>query len=165
VANVVIETKTANITMNGTAFMVYGKRYREAAEVWRRTAKSDRRFDPVSYQLLCQSLELHLKSFIWLKDGVGNDVMKKRYGHDIAKLWKDAKAKGISKFAKVTPRRDSAIELLSPYYRKRQFNYLDIDMIFRGFREIDREPHALQTMMQLTKQLGASLREPILRAS
>ena len=127
------------------------------------TSESDGKFDPVSYQLLCQSLELHLKSFIWLADGIGHEQLRNRYGHDLVKLWREAKAKGVSRYARVTPARERTIDLLGPYYKDRKFCYLDIDMVFRGFRDLDEGPHALETLVRLTKQLGVALREPILR--
>lgn len=59
----VIHCETARLEMTGTAFMVYANRYRGAAIGLLSISASTRDFDPVPYFLLCQSLELHLKSF------------------------------------------------------------------------------------------------------
>jgi hypothetical protein len=71
--------------MTGVEFMQYGNHYLAAAEYLERR-KSEAWFDPLPYQLLCQSLELHLKSFSWLKDRLGRHLFRHRYGHDIEKL-------------------------------------------------------------------------------
>ena len=115
--------------------------------------------------MLCQSLELHLKSFIWLVDRIGRDRFRRKYGHDIEKLWRHAKAKGIRKYVGATKLRDSVIALLGPYYKRRQFTYLDLDMAFWGVKNQKRETRAVATLSRLTGQLAQTLRDPILAAS
>ena len=145
--------------------MNYANRYFEAATITNSNSGNVKGFDPIPYQLYCQSLELHLKSFIWLKEQVGRDAIKNRYGHDIEKLWNDAKRKGINKYIKITPLRDQVINLVGPYYKDRRFCYLDIDMIYDGFKNLKSEPKSISTLFRLTLQLGKSLRAPIYKAS
>ena len=164
-ANVVIKPKTGHINMTGTTFMVYANRYREAAVTLGSTSRSKQGFDPTHYFLFCLSLELHLKSFIWLHDQIGTERIKNKYGHNIETLWRDSKVCGIKKFAQPTALRDQVISLVGPYYQKRQFNYLDLDMVFSGYKNIKAEPKVLPTLSRLTNQLGKSLHEPILQAS
>jgi hypothetical protein len=164
-ANIVIKAKTAHVNMTGTAFMVYANRYREAAVALASTTRTKNGFDPAVYFLFCLSLELHLKSFIWLHDQIGKEKIKNKYRHNIEKLWNDSKNRGIGKFAQPTTLRDHVISLVGPYYRKRQFNYLDLGMVFSGYKNLKAEPKVLPTLGRLTNQLGKSLREPILRAS
>jgi hypothetical protein len=162
-ANVVIEVPTDHIDATGMTFMVYAKRYREAALACLNIDQGTEGFDPVPYYLLCLSLELHLKSFIWLKDGSGHKALKTNYGHDIEKLWRDSKNLGISKYAQETPLRNHVISLVGPYYRDRKFNYLDLEMIFKGYGNLNAEPRAIPTLRRLTDQLGKSLQTPIRR--
>ena len=81
-ANFVIQAGPGHIDMAGTVFMIYANRYSDAAVGWLSNSKNDLGFDPVPYYLLCQSLELHLKSFIWLEDRVATKTIKNRYGHN-----------------------------------------------------------------------------------
>ena len=145
--------------------MTYANRYREAALAVLPLARGSSKFDPVAYQLLCQSLELHLKSFVWLKEQIGRDAIRKEYWHDIEKLWGRSKTIGIESYVRVTGLRDSVIALVGPYYKNRQFTYLDLDMVFSGFKNLKREPRALVTLSRLTGQLAKTLRKPILEAS
>ena len=61
-----IQAETAHLDMTGTAFMVYANRYQDAAVRYLSVKRDVPGFDPVPYYLLCQSLELHLKSYVWL---------------------------------------------------------------------------------------------------
>jgi hypothetical protein len=127
-----IKPPTGRLNPTGTTLRSYADRYGEAALVVLRNSPPKKQFDPVPYYLLCLSLELQLKAFLWLKDGIGHKTMKKKYAHDIEKLWRRAKKRGIDKYARATKPRDDVIALVGPYYKKRQFNYVDMDMIFSG---------------------------------
>jgi hypothetical protein len=160
----VIQVGAATVVMPGIEFMQYGNHYLDAAEY---LARSDINtwFDPLPYQLLCQSLELHLKSFIWLKDRLSRKTVKNKYGHDIEKLWRHAKERGISRYCSPTPARDAAISLLGPYYKDRKFAYLDLSMSFEGIPKVRSQPEAKSTVTRLCRQLKKSLHKPILNAS
>ena len=164
-ANAVIKVKSAHLDMTGTVFMIYANRYRTAAGSWLSTSKREFGFDPVPYYLLCQSLELHLKSFIWLEDRVGTKSIKSKYGHNLEKLWTHAKTRRVDRYARATDLRNRVISLVAPYYRRRQFNYLDLDMVLDGYNNLKSEPKVIPTLKRLTHQLGKSLRQPILKAS
>ena len=164
-ANVVIQVKPAHLDMTGTVFMIYANRYRKAAVGWLSTSKHNFGFDPVPYYLLCQSLELHLKSFIWLEDRVGTKTIKDRYGHNLEKLWAHAITRRVDRYARATDLRNRVISLVAPYYRRRQFNYLDLDMVFDGYNSLKSEQKVIPTLKRLTYQLEKSLRQPILKAS
>jgi hypothetical protein len=163
--NVVIQPKPGHVNVTGAFFWVYANRYREATLACLSRSRPAEGFDPVPYFLSCLSLELHLKSFIWLHDQIGWKKIRNKYEHDIEKLWRHAKSRGIDKFAKPTPLRDQIIALVGPYYKERQFHYLDVNMVGSGFWNIQSEPRALPTLQRLNAQLHKSLRKPILSAS
>jgi hypothetical protein len=83
----------------------------------------------------------------------------------LAKLWRDGKARGIEKFVRITTLRDDVISLVAPYYKGRQFCYVDLDMMFTGYWELKKEPRSIPTLKRLIQSLGRSLRKPILDAS
>ncbi len=160
-----LEVHPAKIIITGVNFLNYASRYREAAMAATYIKNKDKKFDPVPYQLFCQSLELYLKSFIWLHDQIGRNTIRNRYGHNIPKLWEHSKDRGIHKHAKITPLREKVIKLVGPYYKNRKFCYLDIDMIFDGYKDLKSEPKAIQTLSRLTSQLGVALYRPVYDAS
>ena len=160
--NIVLYPDTGHIDMTGTSFIVYANRYREAAVVLMNTKKEKVGFDPVVYFLFCLSVELYLKSFIWLCDRIGNKEIKHKYNHNIERLWDDSQKRGIHKYARPTTLRNRVITLVGLYYRKRQLNYLDLDMIFKGYQNLKSEPIVLSTLNRLTNQLSKSLRDPVL---
>ena len=125
-AEIILKVGTATVVMTGIEFMTYANHYLKAAEFLANHSDSDQWFDPLPYQLLCQSLELHLKSFIWLADKLSRKKIKSKYGHDIVKLWRHSKSRGISKFCTPTNLRNTTIELVGPYYKARKFTYLDL---------------------------------------
>jgi hypothetical protein len=163
--SIVVRLKPVIVVMTGIDFMDYGNHYLAAAEyLARRKAKAW--FDPLPYQLLCQALELHLKSYLWLTDRELNRIkIRNKYGHDIEKLWRHAKSRKISRFCRPTPARDAAIEFLGPYYKNRRFAYLDPSMSWEGIPRIKAQPKALVVIARLCGQLRKSLRRPILSAS
>jgi hypothetical protein len=163
-SSIVIQVQPAVVVMTGIEFMQYGHRYLDAAEHLN-SRKSDAWFDPLPYQLLCQSLELYLKSFIWLCDRSSRKTVKNKYGHDIEKLWRHAKERKISRFCRPTRSRDTAIGFLGPYYKDRRFAYLDLSMSWEGIPKIRKRPEALAVLTRLCRQLKKSLHKPILEAS
>lgn len=161
---IVVEVKPATVVMTGIEFMQYGNHYLGAAE-YLSTRDPDAWFDPLSYQLLCQSLELHLKSFIWLIDRLSRNTIRNKYGHDIVKLWRHANERGISRYCTPTTARDRTLALLGPYYKDRKFAYLDLSMSWEGIPRIRAHPEAIAVLTRLCRQLKKSLHKPILDAS
>lgn len=162
--SVVVKAKAGNITVNGVGYRVYAIWYANAA---RRLIEnpSPGRFDPVPYQLYCQALELHLKSFIWLVDQLPIKKMTNKYGHELAKLWSNSKARGIGRYAKTTSLRDRVITSISPYYAERRLCYFDISMISGGYRSLREDRQIFPVLDRLCAQLAKSLRTPVLSAS
>lgn len=163
--NVTLEIPPATIIITGMNFMQYAVRYRDAAVQAAQQPKKQQGFDPVPYQLYCQSLELHLKSYIWLVDGIGRKTIRNKYGHDLLKLWQHSLDRGLGRYAAPTENRNNMISLVSPYYKNRKFCYLDIDMIFEGYRDLKKQPNLVVTISKLTLQLQRSLRAPLIAAS
>lgn len=164
-AGIVVQVGTAHLNTTGIGFMTYADNYYKAAQrVGFKT--SERRFDPVPYQLYCHSLELRLKSFLWLSDPtLTRKQIKNRYGHDLAKLWRDAKTRGVAKHVRITALRDAVISLVALFYKNRQFCYVDLDMMFYGYRELKNEPKVIPTLKRLIQRLGRALHKPILNVS
>lgn len=160
---VVVSVKPATFDSTGVGFLVYGDRYVQAARVLGDVPLQG--FDPVSFHLNCQAVELYLKAFIWLRDRKTRAQIRSKYGHQLEKLWSHSKARGISKFASVTPLRDEIIGLVGPYYTKRRFAYFDLEMVVGGYADLRSQPRAIPTLQRLSRQLGKSLRHPVLSSA
>lgn len=163
-AHVEIKLGTATVKMTGIEFLIFGERYLLAEEA---LGESDEEvwFDPIPYQLLCQSLELHLKAFIWLCDDLPRNKFRGKYGHDLSKMWMHAKSRGVGKYCTVTKRRNESIEFLSPFYKERKFSYLDLSMSWEGIPALRKNRIALPTIRRLCTRLQQSLKTPVLSAS
>ncbi|HET8759865.1 MAG TPA: hypothetical protein VFN94_02280, partial [Nitrospiria bacterium] len=165
VATITVQVGTAHLDTTGMSLMQYARHYRAAGLLCVSKATKISGFDPVPYQLLCQSLELQLKAHIWLVDRLRRDQLRDKYRHNLEKLWADAKSKRISQYASPTPLREAVIALVAPYYRQRQFNYLDIDMMFRGYKSLKAKPKALSCLARLTGCLDRTMYQSIVKAS
>ncbi|MDP3590065.1 MAG: hypothetical protein Q8R54_05935 [Methylobacter sp.] len=162
---IVVQIKPATVVMTGIEFMSYGNRYLDAVESLSNYSESEQWFDPLPYQLLCQSLELFLKSFIWLSDKHSRKTIKNKYGHNIVKLWNHSKSRGIKKYCVPTNLRNDTIELVGPYYKDRKFAYLDLNMSWEGIPKLSANPKSINILMRLCRQLSKSLDKPVLNAS
>ncbi len=147
---------------DGVNLHIYAGDYTDAVHA---LADADRKtvgFDPTLYQLSCQALELHLKAFLWLADGLSSKQLKNKYGHDLAKLWEHGKARGIGRYAKVTQLRDRTVKMVSTPYKNRQFAYLDpVSRVIDGDQSaIDK---IVPTLRRLNEQLSKSMDWPLLK--
>ena len=150
--------------MTGMQFMQYADNYYRAAQ--RVGVLDSEVFDPVPYQLYCQALELRLKAFSWFKNmSLTRNTIKRIYGHDISRLWADAKANGLGQHISLNASRDSAVDLVAPYYKSRKFCYTDIAMQFRDADVLKRQPDLLPTLADLVEEMRTKLKWPIAEAS
>lgn len=162
--NVVLQIEPITTIVTGVNFRNYAIRYHRAAQIYLET-EEELPFDPIPYQLVCQSIELHLKSFIWMKERYGRKRFKDEYGHNLIKLWKDCKEGNIDEYIKYSRIENSAIEQIGNEYKKRQFCYLDLDMTYDVFPVLTTKPEILKTLVHLSEQLGEKLKRPLYKAS
>ena len=160
-SNITVHLQPATLDVSGVALLVYADRYLDAAQRLTPAISADR-FDPVSFQLYCQSIELFLKAYIWSQDeNIRLASIRRKYGHNLVRLWSDAQERGIGNYARCTPLRDEVISLVGPYYKDRRFCYMDIGMALGGYKKLRSNPRALATLRRLGLQLSRSLRTPV----
>lgn len=164
-ANVVIQADSITVVITGVNFRKYAIRYHRAVQVYLDTEEEKLPFDPIPYQLVCQSIELHLKSFIWMKEKYGRNRFRDEYGHNIIKLWQDCKERNIDEYIEYGRQENSAIEQIGNEYKKRQFCYLDLDMTYDVFPILKSKPEILEALVHLSQQLGEKLKRPLYDAS
>jgi hypothetical protein len=159
-----IKVAPATFTLTGLSCLNYAHRYLRAANTLDRDSNKAP-YDPVQFHLLCQSLELSLKAFIWLIDGLSWDQLKKTYGHNLEKLWRDSKSKGIRKYCKTTSLRDEVIGSVGPAYKTRKFVYADISVLVDVVPKLRNNKAALTCLRKLCQQLQKSLKDPVQKAT
>jgi len=86
-------------------------------------------FDP-TYYLTAHAIELALKSFLRAK-GKSLDELKNRFGHDLSAALKEAEALDLRAYVALRPDQEAAIQILSSYYKDKEFEY-----IVTGFKEL-----------------------------
>jgi hypothetical protein len=161
----VIEAKTSHTNVTGINFLCYAKRYQDAAGAVKESQNSQIGLDIVPFQLASQSLELLLKSYIWYSDDIGTQKIRKKYGHDIVKLWNHAKSKGIVEHLNSVEHRDSVISIIGKYYKDKQLCYLDLEMIHEGYEELKALPESLNILCELNNELLVVLKPLMFEAS
>jgi hypothetical protein len=150
--------------MTGVNYWVYAKPYNEAATHLNSiNRKGD--FDPVIYQLFCQFLELHLKGFLWLVSGKTHKAIRTQYDHSLRRLWADSKRSGTRKYVAATPLRERVIKLVREPDENKRFVYLNLSVIFRGYKKLRSEPNFISPLKRLNSQLTKELRHPIMEAA
>ncbi len=120
--NITVHVGTATFRMTPVGFVVYAEQFLKAAQS---IPKEDKKFTPVPYYLYCRALELILKAFLLAK-GHGVDELRKRFGHNLKRLWKAARKDGL---ADAVPELPSDIENVlaqaNQYYKNKAFEYFD----------------------------------------
>ncbi len=86
---VVVSVRPAMFDSIGVGLPVYVGQCDQAARVLRDVPVEG--FDPVSFHLNCQAVELYLKALIWLRDRKTHTQIRSNYGHQLEKLWHHSK--------------------------------------------------------------------------
>ena len=154
-ANIVIQPKTAHITMGPTGFVVYAGDFLNAYKSF----ETDKPFSPAKYYLVCRSVELSLKSYLLLKN-VPIRKVKYNLSHDLHKILKKSKELGINAVVDIADNEKEEIEKANSWYNRKGFEYFDIQNIVEG---IDTLPD-LNVMSNLADRL-INILKPICLAS
>lgn len=153
----VVRPALGGYDVSGIALFAYGRIYRDAGRRLRRKPPPNEWPSPVPYFLLCQSLELYLKGYLWRFAYLGRETLKRKYGHNVLKLWEDAQTHGLGKYVRATRDRNEVIALVGPVYRDRRLNYLDLNLLFAGYKAIHDDARVIPTLLRLTRRLDTSL--------
>lgn len=98
----------------------YANDFLEAAKSFR---PPENRFSPVRYYLVCHSIELSLKSFLFSAGFKKKD--RKRLNHDLEKALIAAETNGLLTHIDVTNEDRKTIEKANRLYPKKEFEYFE----------------------------------------
>ena len=113
----------------------------------------------------CQSIELSLKAYLSLRGASRAALKSKPYGHNLARLFRDARDKGIGVLVALVSSDADAISNAADWYhthRRKRFQYFEVMDAITGFKNAPE----LAPLEDLATRLQApSLRDMVLRES
>lgn len=83
----------------------------------------ENRFSPVPYYLICHSIELSLKSFLFSAGFKRRD--RKRLNHDLEKALSSAEDSGLSAHLEITSNDREVLRKANRLYPKKEFEYFE----------------------------------------
>lgn len=118
-----------HIHITPVGFWGYAEDYYSASLLW----KSNKKYSPVPYFLVCRSIELAIKAFLLAKGENTSDLKhSKKYGHDLIKILERAMQLSLSNFIVTSEKEKTEIEKANEFYKqdKKRFEYFAIEIIF-----------------------------------
>ena len=86
-------------------------------------ASPKNRFSPVPYYLICHSIELSLKSFLFSAGFKKKD--RKKLNHDLENALCSAEDNGLSAHLEITPNDRGVLRKANRLYQKKEFEYFE----------------------------------------
>lgn len=127
--NYTLNAEPIHINVSPTGFLFYATDFLNAHESY----KSDNPFSPVSYYLVCRSLELSMKSFLLAKGMTRQEIKNtKKYGHDLKKILRKAKELGINTISPISDTQEEQIVQANNWYARKGFEYFELQNIVDG---------------------------------
>ena len=131
-----IQSKKANtVTLNTAAVKIHPVMFAMHAEEFliaakyvpkKSEAKGNTTFTPVPFFLVGRSLELILKAFLLTKGFCKERLASRRYGHNLIKLWNEAKAHDVfSVTGEVNSCFEDELHQISALYSDKIFEHFD----------------------------------------
>jgi hypothetical protein len=145
--DIVVEVPTAYIDIGPFGFHKYAIEYQLAANA----ITTEQSFSPVPYYLLCRSIELGLKAYLLTRGFSRSDL--KKIGHNLSKLLKISKRRGITKYCSFSQHEEEAIRRANVVYKSKAFEYYDLSRILSDFSNLPE----LDELAIITSNLLASI--------
>jgi hypothetical protein len=161
--NVIVkeESKVHILQINNIVAHVDGYWMRHYATDFLAAAKAfvapKNRFSPVPYYLICHSIELSLKSFLFSAGFKRKD--RKKLNHNLEEALKAAEDKGLGTHIEITPLDRDALNKINKLYPKKEFEYFEsLETIY--------DPHDfdLEVIASFAQRLLDAIESPV-RAS
>ncbi len=105
--------------------------------------------NPVYYHLICQGLEILMKLLLWQNHGLRLDSSKKKYGHNLEKLYDSMIKDGV-----INSRDDDMIAELDWWYSQHFLRYPE----FQGVFTIRPDPYNVRNIDSFIQQVSDAAR-------
>lgn len=148
-----IVLQTENVVMHVDGHWL--RRYAEdflAAAISSQTPKN--RFSPVRYYLICHSIELAFKAFLFAAGYKKKD--RKKLNHNLVKALRAAEENGLANYFEITRQERDSLVKANKLYHKKEFEYFEsLETIYDPL-EFD-----VDVLCELAQRLIESIDEPI----
>ncbi|MDO8827253.1 hypothetical protein [Methylophaga sp.] len=112
------------------------------------------RFSPVRYYLICHSIELALKAYLFTAGYKKKD--RKKLNHDLVEALIAAEKNGLSEYFQITLKERESVEKANALYPKKEFEYFESLKTIYDPHEFD-----LDVLDELAQRLIEKIEEPI----
>jgi hypothetical protein len=138
-SSIVVQVGTATVRMRPVGFALYAEEFFIAGASIPQDSKArgNTGFTPVPYYLFCRAFELILKAYLLAKNVADEEKLKKRFGHDLEGLWRQAKDHGIVQVLGASaPHFEADLARANTYYKDKVFEYFDFDRWAHNYRDL-----------------------------
>lgn len=149
----VVPVGTATVWMRPVGFAQYAGQFLAAGSAVREVP-DESKFSPVPFYLFCRALELILKSFLLVSDFPRDDLKKKPYGHDLLRLLKEARSRGLEDVVELPETFEADLTDANDYYNGKAFEYFDFRKWAHGYEGLP----PLSRLQESTEHLIAVLK-------
>lgn len=115
-----LQAESIEVHVDGYWLRHYATDFLDAAKAFKSPVN---RFSPVPYYLICHSIELSLKSFLYSAGFKRKD--RKKLNHDLEKALKVAEENELGAHLKTAPNERDALEKANRLYPKKEFEYFE----------------------------------------
>lgn len=148
-----IMLQASNITdkVDGYWLSIYAADFLAAAQSFQ---SPEQRFSPVRYYLICHSIELALKAFLFTAGYKKND--RKNLNHNLLKILAEAEGNGLGNYFEISHAEKESIEKANELYQEKKFEYFEsLETIY--------DPHnfELDVLEAFAQRLVESIEAPI----
>jgi hypothetical protein len=117
----ILQVQDIEVDVSGYWLRLYAIDFLSAAQAFEMPKN---RFSPVRYYLICHSIELSLKSFLFSTAGFKKKDRKK-LNHDLEKALDAAENKGLCDHLEVTSNDRDTLQKANKLYSKKEFEYFE----------------------------------------
>jgi hypothetical protein len=150
--NYTLKAESGYYHISPFGFISYAEDFYEAAI----SHCSPRNFSPVTYYLLCHSIELSLKSFLLLKGLPREEIRHRSMGHNLKNILTKCKDLGLSDLVDFSKAQTEEIASLNEWYCRKGFEYFELNNIVDSHDDLPN----LSSVKELASVLISSLKEP-----
>ena len=114
----------------------------------------ENRFSPIPYYLICHSIELSLKSYLFTAGYSKKDF--KKLSHDLVRALRATQDNGIEKYIEISSTEEEAVIKANQLYPKKEFEYFEsLETIY--------DPHDfdIEVLESFAKRLIESIESPV----
>ncbi|WP_155986310.1 hypothetical protein [Thioalkalivibrio sp. ALE9] len=148
---IVLQPANVVARVDGHWLKRYAEDFLAAAQAFRAPKN---RFSPVRYYLICHSIELALKAFLFTAGYKKKN--RKKLNHDLVKALNAAEGAGLAEHFQITHEERQSVEKANKLYPKKEFEYFEsLETIY--------DPHDfdLDVLDQFAQRLIEKIEEPI----